>query len=116
MICPKCSVDTMVKDSRPHREDARVVVRRRMCLGCGHRFSTQEGTIDIVAKRAGDLKRFNRRKASWTPEQRAYHLEARRLRRYAQQEAAATLRPLEDVLAAWKVPPDAFSPAPQPSE
>lgn len=111
MICPKCSADTRVIDSRPHREDARVIVRRRACQDCGHRFSTQEGTIDIVAKRAGDLKRFRARKASWTPEQRAYHLEARRLRRYAQQEAAATSRPLEDILAAWNVPPDAFSPA-----
>ena len=52
MICPKCSADTKVKDSRPHADDPTVIRRRRHCEGCGHRFETQEGTVDIVRQRS----------------------------------------------------------------
>lgn len=44
--CPHCdSVDTVVKDSRPHiKMDIKSVRRRRMCLSCSFRFTTYEVT------------------------------------------------------------------------
>ena len=42
MRCPFCSHDdTQVKDSRP-TEDNSAIRRRRMCVGCGARFTTFE--------------------------------------------------------------------------
>jgi transcriptional regulator NrdR family protein len=104
MICPKCSADTKVKDSRPHREDARVIVRRRECDGCGHRFNTQEGTIDIVRQRQSGTRRMKRHKASWTAEQRKRCREAPTMREYARQEAEAANRPVEEILREWGLP------------
>jgi transcriptional repressor NrdR len=52
MICPKCRSDTRVVSSRPHADDATVIVRRRHCVACSHRFDTQEGTVNIVRQRA----------------------------------------------------------------
>lgn len=52
MICPKCKADTRVVNSRPHRDDPTVIQRRRWCDDCGHKFNTQEGTVDIVRQRS----------------------------------------------------------------
>lgn len=42
MRCPFCSnVDSQVKDSR-HTEDGNAIRRRRLCNGCGARFTTFE--------------------------------------------------------------------------
>ena len=43
MICPKCSKETIVKDSRKKNSS---VVRRRIC-GCGERFTTKEVIITL---------------------------------------------------------------------
>ncbi len=42
MRCPYCgNDDTQVKDSRP-TEDSNAIRRRRVCNGCGGRFTTFE--------------------------------------------------------------------------
>src|ERR1700723_835371 len=42
MRCPFCGeADTQVKDSRP-TEDGSAIRRRRLCAGCGQRFTTIE--------------------------------------------------------------------------
>ena len=65
MICPFCgSEDTQVKDSRP-AEDGAAIRRRRLCGGCGARFTTFERVqlreITIV-KRSGRKSVFDREK------------------------------------------------------
>lgn len=57
MRCPKCGHDEdKVIDSRGARSNA-VIRRRRMCLGCGHRFTTYE---EIVKTRLRVIKRDGR--------------------------------------------------------
>jgi len=41
MTCPECGGDTRVLETYP-REEGRRVWRRRECVACGHRFSTNE--------------------------------------------------------------------------
>tara|TARA_Y100000590_G_scaffold468225_1_gene650089 strand:+ start:19549 stop:20013 length:465 start_codon:yes stop_codon:yes gene_type:complete len=65
MRCPYCSdKDTQVKDSRPS-EDNSTIRRRRVCPGCGGRFTTFE-RIQLrelyVVKRTGDKVIFDRDK------------------------------------------------------
>lgn len=50
MLCPKCN-SSLLKcvDSRPSKEATR---RRRVCIKCGHKFSTHE----ISADRLKELK------------------------------------------------------------
>lgn len=73
MRCPFCShTDTAVKDSRVQDEAIR---RRRLCEGCGARFTTYERIQlkDIyVNKRNGDRVMFDRDKLSRSIE-RAMH-------------------------------------------
>jgi transcriptional regulator NrdR family protein len=45
-ICPKCSTDSAVLDSRPKADG--VIKRRRKCKGCGYRWST----VEIIEGRA----------------------------------------------------------------
>lgn len=40
MQCIKCSSETVVKDSRLHKNNS--IRRRRACIACDHRFSTSE--------------------------------------------------------------------------
>ncbi len=47
MICPICEGKTKVIDSR---SECDCVKRRRECLGCGHRFSTEEIEVDLRRK------------------------------------------------------------------
>ena len=65
MRCPKCAhVDDKVIDSRAANSGA-VIRRRRMCLGCGHRFTTYEEVVKTklrVIKRDGRHEDFDRRK------------------------------------------------------
>ena len=45
MRCPKCAdLEDKVIDSRSARSGA-VIRRRRVCLGCGHRFTTYEEIV-----------------------------------------------------------------------
>ncbi|MFO1184222.1 MAG: transcriptional regulator NrdR [Bauldia sp.] len=65
MRCPFCgSDDTQVKDSRPS-EDGTAIRRRRVCPGCGGRFTTFE-RIQLreltVIKRSGRKVPFDREK------------------------------------------------------
>jgi len=65
MRCPFCShIDTQVKDSRA-TEDGTAIRRRRICSGCGSRFTTFE-RIQLrevnVIKSNGDEKPFDRDK------------------------------------------------------
>ena len=65
MRCPYCSdKDTQVKDSRPS-EDNSTIRRRRICPGCGGRFTTFE-RIQLrelyVVKRTGQKVIFDRDK------------------------------------------------------
>lgn len=65
MRCPTCtSLDTQVKDSRP-TEDSAAIRRRRVCLGCGFRFTTFERVQLrelVVVKRSGRRVPFDRDK------------------------------------------------------
>ena len=65
MRCPYCGCDdTQVKDSRP-TEDNTAIRRRRVCTGCGGRFTTFE-RVQLrelnVLKRAGRRVPFDRDK------------------------------------------------------
>ncbi len=59
MICPKCSAETQVIDSRDSSDGVR---RRRTCVGCKYRFTTYE-RVELpqitVVKRGGDVERFD---------------------------------------------------------
>jgi transcriptional repressor NrdR len=65
MRCPYCgALDTQVKDSRP-TEDAASIRRRRICPGCGGRFTTFERVQLrelVVLKRSGRRIPFDRDK------------------------------------------------------
>jgi len=65
MRCPYCGIDdTQVKDSRP-TEDSAVIRRRRICNGCGGRFTTFERVQLrdlIVLKKSGRRVPFDREK------------------------------------------------------
>jgi len=65
MRCPYCgNDDTQVKDSRP-TEDSAAIRRRRVCNGCGGRFTTFERVQLrdlIVVKRSGRKVPFDREK------------------------------------------------------
>jgi transcriptional repressor NrdR len=65
MRCPYCgSIDTQVKDSRP-AEDSASIRRRRVCPGCGGRFTTFERVQlreIIVVKKSGKRAPFDRDK------------------------------------------------------
>jgi transcriptional repressor NrdR len=65
MRCPFCGhEDTQVKDSRP-TEDQAAIRRRRLCTGCGSRFTTFE-RVQLreltVLKRSGRRAPFDRDK------------------------------------------------------
>lgn len=65
MRCPYCSsTDSQVKDSRP-TEDDNAIRRRRVCNGCGGRFTTFE-RVQLrelsVAKKSGKRVAFDRDK------------------------------------------------------
>jgi transcriptional repressor NrdR len=63
--CPFCQADDdKVVDSRP-ADEAAVVRRRRECLACGRRFTTQERVVELplmVVKRSGQREPFERTK------------------------------------------------------
>lgn len=63
--CPFCQADDdKVVDSRP-ADDGVAVRRRRECLACGRRFTTQERIVElplIVLKRSGHRDLFERSK------------------------------------------------------
>ena len=65
MRCPKCGhLDDKVIDSRSARNGA-VIRRRRMCLGCKHRFTTYEESVRArlrVVKRDGRHEELDRSK------------------------------------------------------
>ncbi|MCF4098180.1 transcriptional regulator NrdR [Maritalea mediterranea] len=65
MRCPYCgNQDTQVKDSRP-TEDYNSIRRRRVCTGCGGRFTTFERVQlrdIVVAKKSGRKVPFDREK------------------------------------------------------
>jgi transcriptional repressor NrdR len=65
MRCPKCAnQEDKVIDSRSARS-GEVIRRRRMCLGCGHRFTTYEEVVKAklrVVKRDGRHEDFSRDK------------------------------------------------------
>ena len=62
MRCPYCRADDdKVVDSRP-ADDGAVVRRRRVCLGCGQRFTTHERIDEVallVRKRSGLREPFD---------------------------------------------------------
>ncbi len=65
MRCPYCTnLDTQVKDSRP-TEDSNAIRRRRVCNGCGGRFTTFERVQLrdlVVVKKSGRKVSFEREK------------------------------------------------------
>jgi transcriptional repressor NrdR len=65
MRCPYCgSADTQVKDSRP-ADDSSCIRRRRVCPGCGGRFTTFERVQLrelVVIKKSGRRMPFDREK------------------------------------------------------
>ena len=65
MRCPRCAnLEDKVIDSRSARNGA-LIRRRRVCLGCGHRFTTYEEILRTrlrVVKRDGRREDLNREK------------------------------------------------------
>ena len=65
MRCPKCtSIEDRVIDSRINR-DGTAIRRRRVCLECGHRYTTTETVFRedlMVVKRDGRREPFDREK------------------------------------------------------
>ena len=62
MHCPFCqNKDTKVVDTRVG-EDGYTIRRRRECLVCKRRFTTQENVVLLVVKRSGNAEPFNRDK------------------------------------------------------
>lgn len=65
MRCPKCThIEDKVIDSRSAKNGA-VIRRRRVCLRCGHRFTTYEEIVRAplrILKRDGRIEDFERRK------------------------------------------------------
>jgi transcriptional repressor NrdR len=65
MRCPACRAeDTKVVDSRTAADGA-AIRRRRLCLACGHRFTTFERMEEVplvVVKRSGQREPFDRAK------------------------------------------------------
>ncbi|HEY1282348.1 MAG TPA: transcriptional regulator NrdR [Acidimicrobiales bacterium] len=65
MRCPACRAeDTKVVDSRTAADGA-AIRRRRLCLSCGHRFTTYERVEEVplvVIKRSGEREPFDRAK------------------------------------------------------
>jgi transcriptional repressor NrdR len=65
MRCPKCGhLEDKVIDSRAANNGS-VIRRRRMCMRCGHRFTTYEEVVKAklrVVKRDGRLEDFDRGK------------------------------------------------------
>jgi transcriptional repressor NrdR len=63
-LCPVCaSPNSKVLDSRDGRDGG--IRRRRVCLDCGHRFTTRERieeTLPVVVKRSGERQSFDRGK------------------------------------------------------
>jgi len=60
--CPFCRHDdSKVIDSRP-AEDGSSIRRRRECIQCGSRFSTQETSLLAIIKRSGATEPFSREK------------------------------------------------------
>ena len=62
MKCPFCDfADTQVKDSRPS-DDGIAIKRRRQCLSCGARFTTQE-RLELrelkIVKKDGEIRPFD---------------------------------------------------------
>ena len=56
MMCPKCNSKSKVINSRPSNYG---IYRRRQCLECGHRFSTQEVlslNVEEASRKMGRLK------------------------------------------------------------
>ncbi|MFN4262360.1 MAG: transcriptional regulator NrdR [Thioalkalivibrionaceae bacterium] len=66
MKCPACQSDrTRVVDSRPTGANAEEIRRRRVCEGCGQRFTTYERvewSYPQVIKRSGERVDFEERK------------------------------------------------------
>jgi transcriptional repressor NrdR len=65
MLCPRCGcIEDKVLDSRQSK-DGTIIRRRRVCLGCDHRFTTYEQIerADLrVRKRDGRVEPFDRQK------------------------------------------------------
>ncbi|MDK8649507.1 transcriptional regulator NrdR [Alloscardovia omnicolens] len=62
MHCPFCqSQETKVIDTRVS-EDGYSIRRRRECVVCSKRFTTQESMVLMVVKRGGNAEPFNREK------------------------------------------------------
>ena len=62
MHCPFCqSQETKVIDTRVS-EDGFSIRRRRECIVCSKRFTTQESMVLMVVKRGGNAEPFNREK------------------------------------------------------
>ena len=64
MECPRCQQATRVLESR-RADDGAATRRRRVCAGCGHRFTTYERRDPepiFVRKRDGSRQRFDRTK------------------------------------------------------
>lgn len=101
MICPRCRSETRVVSSRPHVDDAAVTVRRRACAACPHRFETFESTINAARIRANRAREKARQRAVTPPELRRARIKRDNLLRAARKEAAATGRPLPEILRAW---------------
>ena len=107
MICPKCSAETVVLSTRKEAGGT-VLRRRRACNACGHEFGTTESTIDVAARRRADAAGQRVRRLCDPErfrEREARSREQKRLRKLARAEAAATNKPVIEVMRAWGVQP-----------
>lgn len=107
MNCVKCSGETRVVNSRPHKDDATVIQRRRWCDACGHKFNTYESLTDDVARRARvSAKRTAekaRQRARFSEDDLAKRRERNRLYMEAYRHAQDTGRDVTEIRKEWGI-------------
>jgi transcriptional regulator NrdR family protein len=94
--------------SRPHADGAAIIVRRRHCMTCPHRFNTQESTLDVVKIRVARRARQAKWKDGLGETYRERDRDQKRRQKHvtaARAEASETGRPLPEILKAWGIAP-----------
>ncbi|WP_020095728.1 hypothetical protein [Methylobacterium sp. 285MFTsu5.1] len=92
-------------DSRPHKDDPTIVVRRRVCTDCEVRVTTQESTVDVGKYRARNRRLSKKHRAVTPPDELAaknrVYQARHRLERAAKDEARETGLSVSSIRARW---------------
>jgi hypothetical protein len=111
----RCGAETRVVDSRPHKDDPTIVVRRRVCTECAVRVTTQESTVDVAKYRARNRRLSAKHRATTPPDELAaknrVYQSRHRLERAARDEARETGVSVDLVRARWGISNTSMSPS-----